>query len=73
MEVPYFHSKNLIEFRVWCAMAHRHSFTPMYTMRANMLVLKRADAPQSIKHVDVCRIYGETNVTYVKWIKTIVL
>ena len=40
------------------------SFMPMYTARDNMLVLGWAKAPQSIKHIDACRIHGETNVTW---------
>ena len=71
MEVPHFHNENLEKFRIWCAMAHWQGFMPVYTMRANMLVLRRAGAPQSIKHIDVCHIHEETNVTQVTWIETI--
>jgi len=63
-EVPYFQGRNPIEFHVWCTMAHRQGFIPMYTACANMLMLGRAEAPQSIKHIDACRIQGETNVTW---------
>ena len=73
MEVPHFHGKNLAEFRVWCAMTHQQGFTLVYTVRANMLVLGRAGALQSIKHIDVCHIHGETDVTQVTWIETIIL
>ena len=51
IEVPHFHSENLAEFRVWCIVVHRQGFMPVYTTRANMLVLRRARAPQSIKHI----------------------
>ena len=54
-------------------MTHQQGFTPVYTMRANMLVLGRAGALQSIKHIDVCHIHGEIDVTQVTWIKTITL
>ena len=64
MGMPYFHGKNLAKFRVWCAMAHRQGFMPMYAARANMLMLGRARAPQSIKHVDAWRIHMDTNVTW---------
>ena len=37
---------------------------PVYMTCANMLVLGRAEAPQSIKHVDTWRIHGETDVTW---------
>ena len=36
--MPYFHGENSVEFCVWCAMAHRLGFMPVYTTRANMLV-----------------------------------
>ena len=71
MERPNFHGENPAEFRVWCAMAHRQCFMPMYTTRANMLVLGRAETLQSIKHIDVCRIHGESNVTQMTWIEII--
>jgi len=71
MEVPYFHNKNLAEFCVWCAMAHRQGFMPMYMAHASMLVLRWARAPQSTKHIDTCRIHWETNVIQVTWIETI--
>ena len=37
---------------------------PMYAVHANMLMLGRARAPQSIKHINMCRIHEETNVTW---------
>ena len=63
MEVPHFHGKNLAEFRVWCIMAHRQGFMLVYMALASMLILRRAETPQSIKHIDVCRKHGEANVT----------
>ena len=39
MRMPHFHGENPTEFCVWCALAHRQGFMPMYTMRANMLML----------------------------------
>ena len=61
--MPHFYNENLTEFRVWCAMAHQQGFVLVYTTRANVPVLGRAGAPQSLKHVDTCHIHGETNVT----------
>ena len=63
MEVPHFCSKNPTEFHVWCATVHWQGFTPVYTARANMLVLGRVRALQCIKHIDVCCIHWETDVT----------
>ena len=60
---PNFHDENPVEFRVWCAMAHRQSFVPMYTTCVIMFIQGQAEAYQSIKHVDACHIYGETDVT----------
>ena len=62
--VPHFHSENLTKFHVWCATAHWQGFTPVYKACAIMLVPRQAKAPQSIKHIDVCHIHGETNVTW---------
>jgi len=45
-------------------MVHRQGFILVYTMRANMLMLGWARAPQSIKHIDACHIHRETNVTW---------
>ena len=45
----------------------------MYTVHIDILVLWRAEAHQSIKHVDVCRIHGKTNVIWWQRIKTITL
>jgi len=45
----------------------------VYAGRANMYMLERAEAPQSIKHINACRIHKETNVTQVTWIETITL
>ena len=56
MGIPYFHGKNLAEFRV---SAHQQGFLPMYTARANVLVLRWARAPQSTWH-----IHGETDFTW---------
>ena len=39
MRVPYFHGKNLVEFRIWCAMVHQQGFASMYTVRIDMLAL----------------------------------
>ena len=64
MRMPYFSDKNLTKFHFWCAIAHRQDFMPVYEVRANMLMLGRAGAPQSIKHIDACYIHGETNVTW---------
>ena len=43
--------------------AYWQGFMLVYMVHANMLMLRRARAPQSIKHVDACHIRGETNVT----------
>ena len=64
MGLPHFYDENLTEFRVWCSMTHQQGFVPMYTARANVLMLGQARAPQSIKHVDTCRIHRETDVTW---------
>ena len=64
MGMPHFHGKNPAKFFIWCAMAHRQGFMLVYTMPANVLMLGRAGAPQSIKHVDTWSIHGETNVTW---------
>ena len=63
MGMPHFYSENLIEFHVWCTMAHRQGSMPVYMVCANRLVLGRAKAPQSIKHIDTCYIHKETDVT----------
>ena len=70
-KVSYFHGENPAEFRIWCAIIYQKGFTPVYMTHANMLVLGQAKAPQSIKHIDACRIHGETNFTQVTWIETI--
>ena len=62
-KVPYFHSENWTEFRVWCAMAYRQGFMLVYMARISMFVQGRAKVHQSIKHVDACCIHEETNVT----------
>ena len=64
MGMPHFHSKNPTKFCVWFTMAHQHDFMPVYTTHANMLMLGRARAPQSINHIDASRIHRETNVTW---------
>ena len=46
------------------AMTHRQGFMLVYIVRANVLVLGRAGAPQSIKHINMRRIHEETNVTW---------
>ena len=51
-------------FCVLCAMVHRQGFMTMYMAHANMLVLGRARAPQSIKHINTCRIHRETDDTW---------
>ena len=53
----------MAEFHIWCAMVHWQGFVPVYTTCVSMFMLRRAEAHQSIKHVDVCCIHGETNVT----------
>ena len=63
-KVSHFHGENPAEFHIWCTMAHQQGFMPMYTARTNMLVLGQEEAPQSIKHIDVCRIHGEIDVTW---------
>ena len=63
-EVPYFHGENSAKFCIWCAMLHRQGFMHVYTTRANICMLGQAIAPQSSKHIDACRIHGETNVTW---------
>ena len=68
MGMPHFHGKNPVEFHIWCIIVHRQGFILMYTTRANMLMLGQAEAPQNIKHIDMCRIHGETDVTLVTWI-----
>ena len=73
MWMPHFHRKYLAKFHVWCTMAHQQGFTSGYTAHIKMLVLWWAEALQNIRHVDACRIYVETNVTQVTWIKTITL
>ena len=62
-KVLHFHSENPVEFRVWRTMAHRQGFMPVFTACINIFILGRAKAHQSIKHIDACRINGETNVT----------
>ena len=59
-----FSRQNPAEFHIYCAMAHQQGFMPVYTAHANMLVLGQAEAPQSIKHVDTCRIHEKTDVTW---------
>ena len=36
---------------------------PMYTKCVDMFVLGQTEAHQSIKHIDACHIYRETDVT----------
>ena len=62
--MPHFHSKNPVKFRVWCVMAHRQGFMLVYMVRANMLVIGRAKAFQSIKRIDTRSIHRETDVTW---------
>ena len=62
--MPHFHGENLAKFRIWCTIAHRQGFMPVYTTCAYMLMLRWPGAPQSIKHIDTCRIHGETDVTW---------
>ena len=68
---PIFTAKNPKEFCVWCAMAHLQGSMPIYKVCIDMLVLRQAEALHNIKHVDMCRIRGETNFTQLTWIKTI--
>ena len=64
MEMPQFYNENPVEFCVSCAMVHWQGFMLVYMACANMLVLGWAGAPQSIKHIDTCRIHRKTNVTW---------
>ena len=64
MGLPHFHSKNPVEFRVWCTMVHRQGFSCVYTTHIDMLTSWWAEALQSVNHVDACRIHGKTNVTW---------
>ena len=64
MGMPHFHGENPVEFWGWGIMAHQQGFSSVYTACIDMLVLWRAEALQSIKHVDACRIHEETNVTW---------
>ena len=61
MGMHHFHGKNLAEFRILCATAHQQSFMLVYIECVNMLMQGPAEAPQRIKHIDACRIHGETN------------
>ena len=63
MGIPYFHGENLAEFRVCYAMAYRQDFAFVSAVHIDMLILWRAEALQSIKHVVACRIHGEIIVT----------
>ena len=62
IKVPHFHDENSAKFLVWCTM-----------VCIDMLILRRAEALQSIKHVVVHCIHKETNVTQVTCIRTITL
>ena len=62
-KVPHFLCENPTEFHVWCAMAHRQGFVPMYSMRFNMFIFRRVKTHESIKHINACRIHEEINVT----------
>ena len=57
-KMPHFHNKNTTEFHVWCTMVHWQGFVPMYTARISMFILRRAEANQSIKHIDTCCLHG---------------
>jgi len=59
-----FHGENPAEFRVWCTTVHLQGFVLMNMARVNMLVPGWAGTPQSIKHVDTCRIHREIDVTW---------
>ena len=48
MGMPHFHSENLTEFRIWCTMVYQQGFVLVYTTRANMLVLGRAKALETL-------------------------
>ena len=67
MGMPHFHSENLAEFWVWCAMAHQQGFMPVYMARAKMLMPGWVGALQRIGHIDMCRIHEETDVTWWNW------
>ena len=60
IKVPHFHRENPAEFRIWCAMAHEQVFIPVCTVCVKMFILRQAEALQSIKHANLCRIHGET-------------
>ena len=62
-KVPHFHGENPAEFCVWCTMANWQGFMPVYIVCINMFMLGWDETHQSIKHIDACRIHGETNVT----------
>ena len=53
MKVPYFHGKHLVEFRVWCTMAHWQGFAPAYTARVNILMHVTYMGHKAPKHVDL--------------------
>ena len=59
IKVPHFHDENSAKFLVWCTM-----------VCIDMLILRRAEALQSIKHVNAHRLHRETNVSQVTWIGT---
>ena len=67
MGMPHFHSENLAEFWVWCAMVHQQGFMPVYMARAKMLMPGWVGALQRIGHIDMCRIHEETDVTWWNW------
>ena len=64
MGMPHFHGKNPTKFHVWCTMAHQQGFVTLYMVLIDMLILWWAEALQSVKHVNACRIHRETNITW---------
>ena len=71
MGMPYFHDENLAEFCIWCAIAHRQGVAPIYTTRIDMLILRRAETPQSIKRVDACQCVSHTWGNHCHWVTRI--
>ena len=62
--MPHFHGENLAKFWVWCPIAYQQGFAYVYTARFDMFAPWRVEALQNVKHVDMCCIHRETNVTW---------
>ena len=63
MGIPHFLGENQTKFRVWRTMVHQQGSAFLYVAHIDMLILRQAEAPQSIKRIDTCRIHRETSVT----------